>query len=910
MSNTANQPTAELVALLNQLGAITPQKPMRLMLEPRVVFDAAGVALAADAVDVPDAATAADATSVEADAAATHAGLVEALQSSEPASEAASIVFIDAGVTDAETLANAAQPDSEVVFLTADRDGMEQIAQYLEGRSGIGAVHILSHGDTGEVRLGDSALTTASIAGDHADELAVIKAALSADADILIYGCDVSNGASGEAFVNALAAATGADIAASTDDTGAADKGGDWDLETSVGTIEAQALEAADFKGILVDTDGDGLDDADDLDDDNDGILDTVEDGPTESAGLFSTIGAPGSNVVDGSSYPITPDTTITYDLAINSGSGTVRTYDAGANGDALRLQASGSSSFAGELDLTFSSSVRNVSFALTDFDNLETYTVNIYDPDGNLYDLAAAGVTSIGTNLLQTGNTFAEQFDSGNSNGDSPSDPFGSVYFNIAGLVSRIEIDFTHSKASSSVRLLEPTFTVVYDTDSDGIIDSLDLDSDNDGISDLVESGQDAAVVDTDNDGIVDGPVNIVTGIAAAAAGGVTPIDSDGDGLTDQLDLDSDNDGIADTIEARPTAGYVANDGNVTDNDADGDGVIDIFDANDGTGTFGGTFAAPEDTDGDGTADYLDTDSDDDGLLDAAESGLTPGADTNGDGIGDGTGASYADPDGIVNNPQTALANQSGDTAQVGYRELANNPPVDPDDTNTVTENTVLAVDAANGLLNGATDADGDTLTITEFTIPGVAGTHAAGDSVTIPGVGTVQIFVDGAYNFGPVAGYTGPVPVITYTVADGNGGTDTSTLALTIAPDHDGDGIADVDDLDDDNDGILDTVEGYSTEAVSFQINTFGEPTPVSAGADLADVQAGDVFVYSNIATGLDLRVGIIEKVGTASLSGGQITVGGSKVLLMNMWCMKSQSLNLVPLRLQILPEPRLRS
>ena len=146
------------------------------------------------------------------------------------------------------------------------------------------------------------------------------------------------------------------------------------------------------------------------------------------------------------------------------------------------------------------------------------------------------------------------------------------------------------------------------------------------------------------------------------------------------------------------------------------------------------------------------------------------------------------------------------------------NPAPVDPNDTNRVTENTVLAVDAANGLLNGATDADGDPLNITEFTIPGVAGTHAAGDAVTIPGVGTVQIFADGAYTFGPAAGYTGPVPVITYTVADGNGDTDISTLALTVAPDTDGDGLADPDDLDDDNDGILDTVEGMQAFNTSY--------------------------------------------------------------------------------------------
>ena len=199
------------------------------------------------------------------------------------------------------------------------------------------------------------------------------------------------------------------------------------------------------------------------------------------------------------------------------------------------------------------------------------------------------------------------------------------------------------------------------------------------------------------------------------AASVGTTPIDSDGDGLTDQLDLDGDGDGIADTIEARPTAGYVANDGNVTDNDADGDGVIDIFDANDGTGTFGGTFAAPEDTDGDGTADYLDTDSDDDGLLDAAESGLTPGADTNGDGIGDGTGASYADPDGIVNNPQTALANQTGNTTEVGYRELPNDPPVLVDPDPTAGTPSIDPLDP-NNLLVPATDNVALTLDLTPY--------------------------------------------------------------------------------------------------------------------------------------------------------------------------------------------------
>ena len=110
----------------------------------------------------------------------------------------------------------------------------------------------------------------------------------------------------------------------------------------------------------------------------------------------------------------------------------------------------------------------------------------------------------------------------------------------------------------------------------------------------------------------------------STSASIGTTPVDSDSDGVADFVDLDSDGDGIPDTVESRPTAGYTANDGDVSDDDADGDGVIAMFDNNDGTSAdFGGTFLAPENTDGSDDPDYLDTDSDNDGTLDTDESGL-----------------------------------------------------------------------------------------------------------------------------------------------------------------------------------------------------------------------------------------------------------------------------------------------
>ncbi len=113
----------------------------------------------------------------------------------------------------------------------------------------------------------------------------------------------------------------------------------------------------------------------------------------------------------------------------------------------------------------------------------------------------------------------------------------------------------------------------------------------------------------------------------------GLVDRDTDGDGIVDRLDADSDNDGIPDNIEAQATASYVP----PTGIDSDGDGLDDAYE---GTGNEGLT---PVDTDGDGTPDYLDLDSDNDGINDVDEAGhgvsqatIDASPDTDGDGIPD----------------------------------------------------------------------------------------------------------------------------------------------------------------------------------------------------------------------------------------------------------------------------------
>jgi len=96
----------------------------------------------------------------------------------------------------------------------------------------------------------------------------------------------------------------------------------------------------------------------------------------------------------------------------------------------------------------------------------------------------------------------------------------------------------------------------VPVDTDTDTVLDYLDLDSDNDGINDLDESGSNAP--DANNNGVIDGvnfgPNGLANALETSPNSGVlnyTLADTDGDGIYNAVELDSDNDLCSDVIEA-----------------------------------------------------------------------------------------------------------------------------------------------------------------------------------------------------------------------------------------------------------------------------------------------------------------------------------------------------------------------
>jgi VCBS repeat-containing protein len=159
------------------------------------------------------------------------------------------IAFVDDSVKDIESYLPGFK--GLVVTLSAGSDGVDQIAQTLAGMSGLTAIHIISHGGSGFLSLGTASLDATTAASRYAADLAQIGAALTRDGDILLYGCDVAAGPSGQSFIEQIAAATQADVAASTDDTGATRLGGNWTLEAHTGPIEAQAIDPVGYDALL-----------------------------------------------------------------------------------------------------------------------------------------------------------------------------------------------------------------------------------------------------------------------------------------------------------------------------------------------------------------------------------------------------------------------------------------------------------------------------------------------------------------------------------------------------------------------------------------------------------------------------------------------------------------------------------
>ena len=160
------------------------------------------------------------------------------------------IVFIDGAIDNQQSLLADISPEIEVVQLDKQQNGIEQISDFLALHENVSAIHIFSHGSVGNIELGTTNLNSETLS-QYQTQLQGWAKALTTEADILLYGCNVAAGEDGQAFVQQFAGLTGADIAASDDWTGNANLGGDWVLESESGTIEAHTLSSNHYSQTL-----------------------------------------------------------------------------------------------------------------------------------------------------------------------------------------------------------------------------------------------------------------------------------------------------------------------------------------------------------------------------------------------------------------------------------------------------------------------------------------------------------------------------------------------------------------------------------------------------------------------------------------------------------------------------------
>ncbi|WP_392535848.1 DUF4347 domain-containing protein [Nostoc sp. C117] len=157
-----------------------------------------------------------------------------------------SLVFIDMALEDYQSLVNGVISDTEVFVIDSTENGVEQITDILATRAGqnLRSIHIVCHGVPGRLQLGNThlGLDTLEYYSQQLQQWQKIFSASSKTiksvTNLLIYGCNVASGDAGAEFIEKLHQLTGANIAASRQQTGNAALGGNWELEVCTAEME------------------------------------------------------------------------------------------------------------------------------------------------------------------------------------------------------------------------------------------------------------------------------------------------------------------------------------------------------------------------------------------------------------------------------------------------------------------------------------------------------------------------------------------------------------------------------------------------------------------------------------------------------------------------------------------------
>ena len=365
-------------------------------------------------------------------------------------------------------------------------------------------------------------------------------------------------------------------------------KGGqDWSGNNDIAYIDNVLITATTIT--IVDSDGDGISDVVDLDDDNDGIPDEEEYCTSANAALLLSANTGERSVVvnhTDTGYLRLDLTTLDNSFQLDINGTTVHPFILEFENGALE---------AGEEYFVFQSDGALINSPWVANSNGLPRLQLIIDESGNasLYGTRTTSSTSLEPMESQNGTAFNTiNWISGNNNtftitnqaGPGPEGLNGNLYA-----------------------------SAICDTDGDGIGNELDLDSDNDGIYDIVEAGvlNATGVLDSDMDGRIDGATlgsgsnGLFNGIedndTSYANITYTVLDSDSDGTTDPYELDADADGCNDVTEA----GF-------TDDNSDGilGPITVVVDSNGLVTSATDGYTAPDDRNSNGNYDFQEASS------------------------------------------------------------------------------------------------------------------------------------------------------------------------------------------------------------------------------------------------------------------------------------------------------------
>ena len=644
------------------------------------------------------------------------------------------------------------------------------------------------------------------------------------------------------ALANTDADADGIDDALDVDETGGSDTNGNG-IDDALEPVNTDADANPDH--LDLDSDSDGISDADEVgpgpdprDSDADGIPDYI-DADSDNDGVSDNVEGNGDSDGDGIVDYLDDDTD--NDGILDAVEGTLDT-----DGDGTPDNRDSDSDNDGIPDAIESGNnpngIDSDADGVLDFRDVDSDNDGILDAVELAIDTDADGVADY-LDLDSDNDGVSDVIESGTNVAADDVQLIGSVGAN--GLVDAAETAVDSGQMDHDA---DASADVVVDSDGDQVPDFRDLDSDNDGLADVVEAGSvDAdsngefdAFVDANNDGLHD----------ALFATPVADEDTDTDGLPDRLDTDSDGDGNMDIVEA----GFADTDNNglvdnFNDNDGDGyddslsanayeetdtdaDGIPDYRDEDSDNDGLSDTLEGDVDTDGDGIIDRLDIDSDNDSIPDAIEAGAPAPVDTDGDGLAD-----YRDEDSDNDDlPDSVEAGADGNNpADTDADGIPNFIDQDSDDDG-IDDSVETNIDSDGDGVPNALDLDSDNDGITDADeggssdqplpdtdsdgVPDVLDTDADGDGIRDADEGSTDTDGDGIIDAVDFDADNDGIPDEVEGVIDTDG--DGVIDALDIDSDNDGlldidetaidsdaDGIADYRDLDSDNDGLTDTRE-----------------------------------------------------------------------------------------------------